>query len=219
MPSGPSHPGFCKQVHAGHVHSWNRFCVASVQHTFVESILCAEPALSSKGVRFYIFIQKDAVLSFWFIFTGGSFKNLFISNACGHLTSFRHKIWAQKNWNETLVLSVDLGPPLPPSDSSSCLLCTGFSLSFGCPGLVLACLRLLCSRVLLLRRFPSRSLCVWLLLLLSFNSSIIWEALPEHQAESAPQSLSTPSLCFIVCLGLIWNPCVFFINLFSLSLH
>lgn len=33
--------------------------MASIQPTFVERILCAGPELSSKAMRFCIFIQKD----------------------------------------------------------------------------------------------------------------------------------------------------------------
>lgn len=50
------------------------FAMVSIQPAFVEHTLCAGPELSSKGFQFCIFIQKDEVLSFWFIFTGRVFK-------------------------------------------------------------------------------------------------------------------------------------------------
>lgn len=69
--------------------------MASVQLTFVVSILCAEPALSSKGNFFSIFIQKDAVLSFWFFLLEEVLKICVFLNHVATWFLFGYRIWAQ----------------------------------------------------------------------------------------------------------------------------
>ena len=136
-----SRPRFCKQMHVSHEYNWKCFCMAPIQHTFVVSILCAKPTLSSKGNFFSIFIQKDAVLSFWFLLLEEVLKICVFLNHIAIWLDFHLDIEFGLRVAEVklLILSVVLGLPLPTSQPQLPFCPLPFSglVPFLCPGLVL----------------------------------------------------------------------------------